>query len=131
VTTDSLILDPDPIVMLQTRVARTQRNHPELRVEGQRQARDMLTRAVIDGYLVRCHRGRNHRAPPASSRFRQVQNPIANELRMKRSIWRSFEAKSGQDWTHARGIIAAKGFVILCVAGERRDSAVMAREKAG
>ncbi len=44
--------------------------------------------------------------------------------------WRSFQAKSGQDYRCDRGINGTRGFVILGVAGMRCDLATMARAKA-
>jgi hypothetical protein len=44
--------------------------------------------------------------------------------------WRSVQAKPSQDSPRDRGINGIKGLRILCVAAKRRDSAMMAREKA-
>lgn len=54
----------------------------------------------------------------------------ADELRMRRSIWQSFQAKRGRDQQRSCGIISTRGLIVLCAAGKRRDSAMMARGKA-
>ncbi len=64
--------------------------------------------------------------------FEQVKGESSVSLVAVESepTWRSFQAKSGQDYPCDRGKNGTRGFVILCVAGMRGDSAMMAREKA-
>ena len=59
-----------------------------------------------------------------------MQRPLSETGGCNGSIWRSFQAKSGQDSPCDRGINGIRGFAILCVTGMRRDSAMMAREEA-
>ena len=49
---------------------------------------------------------------------------------MRRAIWRSFQAESGQDYPWDRGINGIRGFVILCVVEMRRDFGEMSSDTA-
>src|ERR1039458_8176551 len=49
---------------------------------------------------------------------------------VRRAIWRSFQAKSGQDYPWDRGINGIRGFVILCVVEMRRDFGEMSSDTA-
>ncbi|MGP0083742.1 MAG: hypothetical protein ACLP0B_08960 [Steroidobacteraceae bacterium] len=59
----------------------------------------------------------------------KVESSVSLVALESEPAWRSFQAKSGQDYRCDRGINGIRGFLILCAAGKGRDSAMLALER--